>query len=377
MRIRILGAGVVGLSCAEELLRRGHDVTVIDPAPASGASHAAAGMLSPSSEVWHGEEALLALGLRSLELWPAFAGGLGVALHSTGTLLVGQDHGDLQQVERQVALLAAHGRPVDLLGRREVRLLEPRLSARVAGGALLPNDHSVDPRAVTSALLGRLAGKTVGWGADGGRSAVPEPTVFRGRGPDSEYDVTVVATGARLPEPFAHLVRGVRGEIVRVRTDDLPARTVRGWVHGEPIYVVPRPGGEVVVGATSEEHDAPPVPTLGGVARLLIAARELVPGLDRAEVTEVLARDRPGTPDNLPLVGPSGVDGVLLAAGLFRHGVLLAPLVARLVADHLETGYVEPALDPRRFGPLTHEALTHEALTHEALTHEALTHEAS
>jgi len=351
MRVRILGAGVVGLACADELLHRGHDVTVVDPAPASGASYAAAGMLSPSSEVWHGEEALLDLGVRSLALWPSLAERLGVPLHRTGTLLVGQDHGDLQQVERQAALLAAHGRPVDLLCRREVRLLEPRLSARVAGGALLPDDHSVDPRVVTAALLGRLAGKTVGSGAVGGRSETPEPPVFREGGPD----VTVVATGARLPEPFAHLIRGVRGEIVRVRTDDLPTRTVRGWVHGEPVYVVPRPGGEVVVGATSEEHDAPPVPTLGGVARLLLAARELVPGLDRAEVTEVLARDRPGTPDNLPLVGPSGVDGVVLAAGLFRHGVLLAPLVARLVADHLESGYVEPALDPRRFGPLTHE----------------------
>ena len=345
MRIRILGAGVVGLACADELLRRGHDVAVVDPAPASGASYAAAGMLSPSSEVWHGEEALLELGVRSLALWPGFAARIGVSLHRTGTLLVGQDHSDLQQVERQAALLAAHGRPVDLLGRREVRLLEPRLSARVAGGALLPDDHSVDPRAVTAALLARLARLAGLARLDGGE----------GGAAGSAFDVTVVATGARLPEPVTPLGRGVRGEIVRVRSDDLPTRTVRGWVHGEPVYVVPRPGGEVVVGATSEEHDAPPVPTLGGVARLLMGARELMPGLDRAEVTEVLARDRPGTPDNLPLVGPSGVDGVLLAAGLFRHGVLLAPLVARLLADNLETGYVEPALDPRRFGPLTHE----------------------
>jgi glycine oxidase len=354
MRVRILGAGVVGLACADELLLRGHDVTVVDPAPASGASYAAAGMLSPSAEVWHGEEALLELGLRSLELWPAAAARWGVPLHRTGTLLVGQDHGDLQQVERQVALLAAHGRAVEVVGRRELRLLEPRLSTRVAGGALLPDDHSVDPRAVTSALLGRVFPKTVGSGGAQLVREAPEPPVFAAAvfAAAAEYDVTVVATGARLPEPFAHLVRGVRGEIVRARTDDLPARTVRGWVHGEPVYVVPRPGGEVVIGATSEEHDAPPVPTVGGVARLLLAARELVPGLERAELTEVTARDRPGTPDNLPLVGPSGVDGVVLAAGLFRHGVLLAPLVAHLVADHLETGSVEPALDPRRFAPV-------------------------
>jgi glycine oxidase len=191
----------------------------------------------------------------------------------------------------------------------------------------LRDDHSVDPREALTALLART------------------PVVAETTAP---CDVTVVATGARLPEPFTHLVRGVRGEIVRARGDSLPAHTVRGWVHGDPVYVVPRASGEVVIGATSEEHDTAPVVTVGGVARLLQSARELVPGLDRAEFTEAIARDRPGTADNLPLVGPTDVDDVVVAAGHYRHGVLLAPLTAQLVADHIETGYVEPALDPRR-----------------------------
>lgn len=88
--------------------------------------------------------------------------------------------------------------------------------------------------------------------------------------------------------------------------------------------------------------------TAGGAWRLLDSARRLLPGLDRAELVEATARDRPGTLDNLPLVGPTHEPGVVLAAGHFRHGVLLAPLTAQLVADHLETGRVEPALDPRR-----------------------------
>ena len=327
MRVRILGAGLIGLSCADELQRRGHRVTVVDPSPASGASWAAAGMLSPAGEAWHGEGALFDLGLRSRSLWQEYAGRLGVHLHETGTLLVGVDRGDVQQVERRAALLDRHGLAVELLGRRELLRLEPTLTPRVAGGALLPDDHSVDPRAVLGVLLDR--------------HAVVE------RSPSS-YDVTVLATGARLPEPFAHLVRGVRGEIVRAVSDDPPSRTVRAEVRGEPVYVVPRRGGEVVIGATSEEHDTEPRPTVGGVSRLLLAARELMPGLERAELTEAIARDRPGTPDNLPMVGPSGQDGVVLAAGHFRHGVLLAPLTAELVADHLETGRVEPAVDPRR-----------------------------
>ncbi|GAB3770371.1 glycine oxidase [Nocardioides ginsengisegetis] len=328
MRVRVLGAGIIGLACAEELLVRGHAVEVVDPAPGLGASHAAAGMLSPSSEVWHGEEEILRHGMASLALWPDWAGHLGVPLATAGTLLVGRDAGDLQEVERQVGLLAAHGHRVDVLAAAAVRRLEPTLSARVAGGALLPRDHSVDPRAVVAALLARVSVRPV---AD---ATTP--------------DVTVVATGARLPAPWTHLVHGVRGEVARARTDDPPARTVRGWVHGVPVYVVPRRGGEVVIGATSEEHDAPPVATIGGIARLLEAARELVPGLDRAELTEVLARDRPATAGHLPLVGPTHDPAVVLAAGHFRHGVLLAPLTARLVADHLDHGLVHAALDPRR-----------------------------
>lgn len=327
MRVRVLGAGIVGLASAEELRCRGHEVEVVDPRPASGASWAAAGMLSPSTEVWHGEEDILRLGLASAALWPSYAARLGVPLRLGGTLLVGLDRGDLQEVERQAALLERLGAPVVPQSRADVRAREPGLARRVAGGAWLPHDHSVDPRAVLRALLGRV------------------PVAAAGTG---HADVTVVATGARLPEPWTGLLRGVRGEIVRTRYDDPPAGTVRGWVRGTPVYLVPRAGGELVVGATSEEHDEPPVPTVGGVARVLDAARELVPGLDRAELTEVLARDRPASPDGLPLVGPTGDPAVVLAAGHFRHGVLLAPLTARLVADHLDHGRVDPAVDPRR-----------------------------
>lgn len=338
MGVTVRGAGVVGLAVADELQRRGHAVTVVDRRPAQGASYAAAGMLSPGAEVWHGEEDVLRLGLASLSRWPALAARLGVGLRLGGTLLVGYDAGDLQQVERQVALLARHACPAELLDRAAVRAHEPGL-ARVAGGALIATEASVDPRAVCAALLRRV-------------SVVPEDP--------GGADVTVVATGARLPAPWAGLVRGVRGEILRLRSDDPPTRTVRGWVGGEPVYLVPRTGGEVVVGATSEEHAEAPVVTAGGVLRLLTRARQLWPALDRAELLEATARDRPATTDGLPLIGPSGRDGVLLAAGHHRHGVLLAPLTAALVADHLESGAVDAAVDPRRF-PLPATCDTHDA----------------
>jgi len=340
--VTVRGAGIIGLAVAEELIRRGHDVTVVDPAPASGATHAAAGMLSPATEVWHGEADVLRLGAASLRLWPAFARRLGVPLEPGGTLLVGVDRGDAQQVERQGRLLTGLGRRVDTWTATDVRAAEPS-RARIGSGLHLADEPSVDPRRVCAALLERVTVVRT--------AAVPDA------------DVTVVATGARLPAPYTALVRAVRGEIVRLRSDDPPARTVRAWVAGEPVYLVPRRAAartgptEVVVGATSEEHDEPPVVTAGGVLRLLAAARVVWPALDRAELVEAVARDRPATVDGLPLVGPTGRPGEILAAGHYRHGVLLAPLTARLVADLVETrdpetgepGVVDPALDPRRF----------------------------
>lgn len=330
MRVRILGAGIVGLSVADELIRRGHDVTVVDPAPGSGASYAAAGMLSPAGEAWYGEESLTRLCLSSLALWPGFAARLGVPVHTRGTLLVGLDAGDVQQVERQLSVLDLAGVPYERLLRRELLAREPGIG-RVAGGAFLAEDHSVDPRAVVAALLERV----------GDRVGVETNTVA---------DVTVIATGARLPDPYSTLIRPVRGDVVRVRTQEPVERTVRAWAHGEQIYVVPRiDSDEVVIGATTEERDGPLLPTVEGVWRLLDSARRVVPALDRASVVEATSRDRPGTADNLPLVGPTHEPGVVLAAGAYRNGVLLAPLIAQLVADHIETGSVEPAVDPRRF----------------------------
>lgn len=357
VRVAVIGAGIVGLACAEELLRAGHLVRVFDPAPASGATYAAAGMLAPGGEAWFGELDLLRLGLASLDRWPAYAARLGLDYRDTGTLLVGGDRGDLDRVLSGADLLAAQGVDVRPLTRAELRRMEPTLGGRLAGGALLPGDHSVDPRAAADALLGAVDPVLV---RESARPVVEGRCtgVVTGSGTTYAADVVVVATGHRLDDsvPQHRLVRPVRGEILRAHTTDPPERTVRALVDGVPVYVVPRAGGLVVIGATSVEHPGRPagVASLGGVARLIEAARRVLPTLEEADLVEVTARDRPGSPDNGPLLGPTGVPGLLLAAGHFRGGVLLAPLTARIVRDHVEgrhVGDLAARFTPDRFGP--------------------------
>lgn len=355
LRVVVVGGGVIGLACADELVRAGHDVTVCDPRPGGGSTYAAAGMLAPGGEAWFGEEALLRLGIDSLARWPAFAASLAersghhLDLRSTGTVLVAADRDDLAEVHRACRLLDASGVRVEELDRRALRATEPMLSGRVVGGALLPDDRHVNPRRVADALLAVLGDRVVR------ARATPEPDgVVLDDGSRLRADVVVLATGANgMPH-----VRPVRGEAVRVRSRPGPARVLRARVHGERVYVVPRAHGELLIGATEEEHpagDGDPLPTLGGVARLLETARALVPGLATAELLEVVARDRPGSPDNGPLLGPvpgTGSARLLLAGGHHRGGVLLAPVTAATVRAHVDGLAVPPAaqaFDPQRF----------------------------
>lgn len=355
LRVVVIGGGIIGLACADELARSGHDVRVCDPAPGSGATYAAAGMLAPAGEAWFGQEPLLRLGQDSLARWPGFAeslqerSGVDLELRATGTLLVAADRDDLAEVRRACDLLRRAGVRVDDLDRAALRAEEPALTSRVVGGAVLPDDQQVNPTLVTKALLTVLGDRVV-------RSAA-EPAglgVVLSDGAQLPADVVLLATGAdRLPR-----VRPVRGEIIRVLAPDPPRRMIRARLHGEQVYVVPRRGGEVLIGATEQEHArGDPVPTVGGVARLLEAGRALLPGLDTAELLEITARDRPGSPDNGPVIGPVPADGPsrrLVAGGHYRGGVLLAPVTAAVVRAHVErlpVPDVARPFAPDRFAP--------------------------
>ncbi|MFI9551473.1 glycine oxidase ThiO [Nonomuraea endophytica] len=362
----IVGGGVVGLSVAWRLARSGQPVTVVDPAPASGATHAAAGMLAPVSEITFTEEPLLRLGAASLARWPAFAAeltadaGLGAGAldyRTDGTLDVAFGADDLAVLEETAGFMEKLGLRVERLSGRECRRLEPMLAPSVRGGLLAPDDAWVDPRRVASALLAALERL----GVPIVRARVRE--LLRGdegvqgvrlRPGDADEELraerVVLAAGAWSGGLAQVPVRPVKGQILRLRSPQpLLGRCVRGTVHGQAVYLVPRGDGELVVGATQEELGFDTRVTAGGVYELLRDARELVPGVTELELAEVVAGLRPGTPDNLPLVGPGGEKGLLVATGHHRGGVLLAPLTAAVLMG--EEGELASLCSPGRFVP--------------------------
>ena len=330
MKVSVVGGGVIGLAAAWRLAQRGHAVTVHDPAPGSGASHVAAGMLAPVTEVHYGEERLLALNLESARLYPAFVdeleatSGVATGYVPCGTLAVARDADDLAALDHLAVYQAELGLDVQRLRADACRELEPGLAPRIRGGLLVAGDHQIDPRRLVAALVAACRGSGVVF--------VEERIVTLPAADGPRPDVTVVAAGAWSAE-LAGVeidVRPVKGQLLRLRGKAGIERNVRGL----EVYIVPRPDGEVVVGATVEERGFDTSVTASAVRDLLQAAIELVPDIGELEVAEVSAGLRPATPDNAPVIERRG--DVVVATGHYRNGVLLAPLTAAMVADLVE-----------------------------------------
>lgn len=352
----VVGGGVIGLAVAWRLLGRGRSVAVVDPAPASAASRAAAGMLAPVTEVQYGEEPLLALALESLRRYPGFVEelehqtGMTVGLRRDGTLVVGTDAGDRAALEQLHDFQRSLNLDATLLTARECRHLEPGLSPEVRCGLLAASDHSVDNRRLTRALLQAVRAARGDLVIDHVTEVLLDDLAVRGvglAGGDSLIANTVVIAAGPwsaqlggIPADARPPVRPVKGEILRLRADGrhpLPTRSLRALVGGHSVYLVPRADGELVVGATAEERGFDTTVRAGAVRELLRDARAVYPGVDELELVETLAALRPGSPDNRPIIGKTAVAGLVLATGHYRNGVLLAPVTADVVAD-LVTG---------------------------------------
>lgn len=355
MRVIVVGGGIVGRTVAWRLAQHDSSVTVVDPDPSRAAAQVAAGMLAAITETNYGEGERLALDLHGANRWSAFAADLEAATgqetgyHRCGTFVVARDRDDQRELDRYAAHLGAHDHDVEELDARTLRRREPALGVSVRGGLWVADDHQVDPRA-TLVALARAAN---GLGVDevrGTAVAVAADRVELDDGEQLRGDAVVVCAGwgsrALLDVP----VRAVKGQILRLAattTAVLPRHVVRGL----DVYLVTRPTGEIVVGATSEEVGEDRRVTAGGVRVLLDEARRLVPGIDEAELVESNAGLRPATPDGAPVFDT--VDGVHVATGHHRNGVLLAPLTAEaVVAAVAGRGWPEEvrSFDLGRFG---------------------------
>jgi glycine oxidase len=283
-------------------------------------------MLAPVSESVPVEPEVFALGAASLRRWPDFAVALTEAgsdprLRTSGTLVVAVDPGDRAELDRIGEQLSRRGSPVEGLSGRQARQIEPSLGPQVCKALWVRGDLSVDNRALLDGLLAACRNAGVQFRA---HRCIQLPAA----------DVVVIAAGAdsgALHPMLARAIRPVKGEILRLRcrpgTLAPPSRTVRAIVGGRACYLVPRDGGRVVLGATQREVGFDTEVTAGGIRELLTDAERVVPATTEYALEEAAAGLRPGSPDNLPLIGELE-PGVLAATGHHRHGILLAPLTA-------------------------------------------------
>lgn len=328
--------------------------------PPAGATRVAAGMLAPIGELAFGEPELLRMTIAAAEIYPDFvaeleaASGLSSGYVSHGTLHIALDRDEAAELRRVHDLQRSLGLGAEWLPPRRCRELEPGLTPSFNGGVHAPDEAAIDPRRMTAALLAALAdaGVEVRRGTD-----VVAPILDgerlegmrTGAGEELLASHVVLATGAWagaegwLPESARPPVRPVKGEILELRSAEGEAPCER-IIASERVYLVPRPDGRLIVGATTEERGFDATVTAGGVHELLREAYRLLPDVAEMELVEAMAGLRPGTPDNLPLIGPGALDGLILACGHYRNGILLAPLTGKAVAGLLAGGELPDSL---------------------------------
>ncbi|MFF0966671.1 glycine oxidase ThiO [Streptomyces sp. NPDC003703] len=370
--VLVVGGGIIGLVTAWRAALRGLSTAVVDPEPGGGAAQVAAGMLAAVTELHYGEETLLGLNLASARRYPDFAAelteatGHDLGYRRCGTLAVALDADDRAHLRDLHALQLRCGLEAEWLSGRDCRRLEPMLAPGVRGGLRVDGDHQIDPRRLSAALLAACERAGVVFHRD----RAERLTLARDRaagcvlrdGTALAAEQVVLAAGslsgclAGVPDEVLPPVRPVKGQVLRLtvpkRYAPFLSRTVRAVVRGGHVYLVPRLNGELVVGATSEELGWDTTVTAGGVYELLRDAHELVPGITELPLTETRAGLRPGSPDNAPLLGPTGLDGLLLATGHHRNGVLLTPVTGDVMAHVLTTGALPDEarpFTPRRF----------------------------
>lgn len=357
--IIIIGGGITGLGLARELAGRGLSVTILERhQPGREASWASAGMLAPQGELSEG--AFLALCLESNRLYPAFRAGVedetGIHCYhrEAGTLALAITEDDETEFRHTFQRQRADGLSVEWVSGDDARAIEPALSEHVRGGMYLPGDRHVENRLLVPALeqACRRRGVEIVSGAQVERVLTEQGrAVGVTTGIGDWYGGTVVnAAGSwasAIGVPDAALrppVFPVRGQMLAITLPrpDLLSRAVRSTRS----YLVPRHDGRLFLGATMERVGYDKRNTVWGIAKLLAGAQELFPELEQCAIQEMWSGLRPGSVDNHPVLGVTCLPGYLLATGLFRNGLLLAPVITQTMADLITTGETPALIAP-------------------------------
>jgi glycine oxidase len=361
----IIGGGVIGASIAFELARAKLRVAVLDcQQPGREASWAAAGMLSPAPDSSK-DLPLVPLGRASLKLYPEFVASLEEA---SGESAGHQREGSLEIFpapcgdaarDRRVAQCRELGLAAEPVAIDTARQWEPSLAPTAGAAAWFPEEASVEPRSLMSAVLTAARSRGVEFHSDTRVTGLVREG-HRCTGAVAGDEVisaghVVVAAGcfsgeiAPGEEWLARYVptQPVRGQMMALRPEGAGLRRV---LRSEAGYLVPRRDGRIVAGSTSEQSGFQRRVTPAGMRKILDAALELCPGLAGAELLDSWSGLRPGTPDDLPILGPTDIDGLLIATGHYRNGILLAPVTARLVREWITGACSE--LDASAYSPL-------------------------
>jgi glycine oxidase len=360
----VVGGGLMGCSVAYRLAKDGANVTVLERSiPGAEASSAAAGILGPTVESF--DDALaLQLGRRSRELHAELAEeldeqfGIDVGFRRCGIIKVAFHENELEQLEQQAERLRVQGVRCERWDPEELVAREPACNRAALGALSIAEDAQVEPKKLLSAVaLGaEREGVTFRTGStvravhtDGGR--------VRGvqLGDEAlEADRVVVAAGSwttLIPGlPFdSETIYPVRGQMITTQTRPPIFRRI---VFGAGGYVVTRPDGRVLCGSTMERVGFQRGITFGGMADVIDKATRIAPDLRNATIEAHWSSFRPGTPDGLPLVGETRIEGLFIASGHYRNGILLAPLTAELIGQAMSgqaTSREAQALSPHRF----------------------------
>ncbi|HLA10277.1 MAG TPA: glycine oxidase ThiO [Pyrinomonadaceae bacterium] len=367
----IIGGGVIGLSIARALVRRALREIIIIERGSMGkeASSAAAGMLAPQAEANHADE-FFYLACRSRDMYPAFAAelleesGIDVELDKTGTLYLAFSEADEHEIEQRRQWQSSAGLTVEKLTTNEANFLEPCLSAEVRSALRFPGDIQVENRRLIAALC--EANYNLGIHLLPGTTA-SEVVEQNGRVLGVETSLgfisaprVVLAAGAwtsslRIAgkEPPRIRIEPVRGQMLCFSTNRRMARHV---IYSPRGYLVPRADGRLLAGSTSEVVGFDKRVTAAGMHSILTRTLEISPAVLELPLLDHWAGLRPKAPDGLPVIGPCAeIDGLFVASGHYRNGILLAPLTAELLADIITDGVIPPEMQsfvPERLGEL-------------------------